>query len=742
MISSNVSSRRRVVAKRVASIFGIVLVLPLIGCSSQGVRFSDSGSNDYRQGSTGSVPIPKEPVYGEADSGSAPYWSSKARVPSASAAGGAYKEASIERGTLAPVSANYEPQGAYVGGSYALQPLDGHEGGHTPSASRLTYESAKRYAGPAPTYYDGKPKGYRPREDDYEPRGRAYEDKPRGGYDRGDSGRDGEYVVAPGDTIFSIAQRHGMSTVELADLNRLNGSTIHPGQRLRVRGPEYTSANKYKAPSGYEPGDRDGNGYANDERKAPPSYTGEQGGRYSSYSDYNKSQSKPYYGPDQEPQGREKARPLGRSSAYADRPPYAKKRYEAEKPLRSGGPSYSEKPSHTDERAYAEKPSHSDEPSYAERRYEEKAPSYPERQSYAGEPRDQAYADKPRYEDRPQEREQNRYVRADERGDDRVDEPRYEPRRTKTKGSYSNYSVRPGDTLVEVARRNGLSDRELAEFNDIPPSARLYPGQVLRLPKGKGYGWGERGIVPEARPRHDEGDDQDDRSSPRRVRPGYDDRTSQKTPAGAEPALNDRDRGVARASSPQEGREPRPSDANTAERPQVERPSGANSEPIMAAAHRDMGPAEAQAGGEKAGAQDCESLLANPASRSAQTFREPVQGVVTARFGAKTDGSFSDGIIFSVPRGTPVKAAENGVVAYAGNELPGFGNLVLVRHADGFVTAYAHNDELLVRRCEVVKRGQIISKAGASGKTSQPQLHFELRKDSKPVDPEAFFARS
>ncbi len=95
-----------------------------------------------------------------------------------------------------------------------------------------------------------------------------------------------------------------------------------------------------------------------------------------------------------------------------------------------------------------------------------------------------------------------------------------------------------------------------------------------------------------------------------------------------------------------------------------------------------------------------------------------------------------------MPKGTPVKAAENGVVAYVGNELPGFGNLVLVRHADGFVTAYAHNDELLVRRCEVVKRGQIISKAGASGKTSQPQLHFELRKDFKPVDPEAFFARS
>ena len=252
------------------------------------------------------------------------------------------------------------------------------------------------------------------------------------------------------------------------------------------------------------------------------------------------------------------------------------------------------------------------------------------------------------------------------------------------------------------------------------------------MPKGKGYGTGER---------RDQGEDQDDRSSQRRVRPGYDDRTSQKPPVSGEPVLNERERQMAKASSPQAEREPRAAEVNTEMPPQTERADGGGSEPIMAAA-RDVSPPEAQPGGEKAGAQDCESLLANPAPRTGQTFREPVQGIVTAKFGSKSDGSFSDGIKFSVPKGTPVKAAENGVVAYAGNELPGFGNLVLVRHADGFVTAYAHNEELLVRRCDVVKRGQIISKAGASGTTSQPQLHFELRKDSKPVDPEAFFARS
>jgi murein DD-endopeptidase MepM/ murein hydrolase activator NlpD len=82
-----------------------------------------------------------------------------------------------------------------------------------------------------------------------------------------------------------------------------------------------------------------------------------------------------------------------------------------------------------------------------------------------------------------------------------------------------------------------------------------------------------------------------------------------------------------------------------------------------------------------------------------------------------------------------VKAAENGVVAYAGNELKGYGNLVLIRHANNWVSAYAHNEEILVKRGDKVSRGQIIAKAGATGTVSQPLVHFELRKGSRPVDP-------
>ncbi|BAT60357.1 murein hydrolase activator NlpD precursor [Variibacter gotjawalensis] len=117
------------------------------------------------------------------------------------------------------------------------------------------------------------------------------------------------------------------------------------------------------------------------------------------------------------------------------------------------------------------------------------------------------------------------------------------------------------------------------------------------------------------------------------------------------------------------------------------------------------------------------------------SFRWPVRGRVVAGFGPKGNGEKNEGINLAVPEGTSVKAAEDGVVAYSGNELKGYGNLVLVRHANGYVTAYAHASELKVKRGETVKRGQIIANAGQTGNVSSPQLHFEVRKGSTPVDP-------
>ena len=117
------------------------------------------------------------------------------------------------------------------------------------------------------------------------------------------------------------------------------------------------------------------------------------------------------------------------------------------------------------------------------------------------------------------------------------------------------------------------------------------------------------------------------------------------------------------------------------------------------------------------------------------SFRWPVRGRVIAGFGPTPNGLQNDGINLAVPEGTPVKAAEDGVVAYAGNELKGYGNLVLVRHGNGFVTAYAHASEILVKRGDEVKRGQVIARSGQSGNVTSPQLHFEIRKGATPVDP-------
>jgi murein DD-endopeptidase MepM/ murein hydrolase activator NlpD len=119
-------------------------------------------------------------------------------------------------------------------------------------------------------------------------------------------------------------------------------------------------------------------------------------------------------------------------------------------------------------------------------------------------------------------------------------------------------------------------------------------------------------------------------------------------------------------------------------------------------------------------------------------FRWPVNGRVITAFGPRPSGQQNDGINVSVPEGTPIKAAEDGVVAYAGNELKTYGNLVLVRHSNGYVTAYAHASEIMVKRDDPVKRGQIIAKAGQTGNVAAPQLHFEIRKGSTPVDPTPF----
>ena len=124
-----------------------------------------------------------------------------------------------------------------------------------------------------------------------------------------------------------------------------------------------------------------------------------------------------------------------------------------------------------------------------------------------------------------------------------------------------------------------------------------------------------------------------------------------------------------------------------------------------------------------------------PPKRAASTFLWPVRGRILSGYGAKPGGLHNDGVNIGASRGEPVRAAENGVVVYVGNELKGFGNLVLIRHDGGWVSAYAHADELLVQRGATVRRGDVIARVGSSGAVTSPQLHFELRRGSRTVDP-------
>ncbi len=127
--------------------------------------------------------------------------------------------------------------------------------------------------------------------------------------------------------------------------------------------------------------------------------------------------------------------------------------------------------------------------------------------------------------------------------------------------------------------------------------------------------------------------------------------------------------------------------------------------------------------------------IPRPPGRAASKFLWPVRGEIIARYGPKDGGLHNDGINIAAPRGATVRAAENGVVAYAGNELRGYGKLVLIRHQGGWITAYAHNERLLVSRGDTVRRGQAIGAVGSTGNVGRPQTHFEIRRGTKVVDP-------
>jgi LysM repeat protein len=147
-------------------------------------------------------------------------------------------------------------------------------------------------------------------------------------------------------------------------------------------------------------------------------------------------------------------------------------------------------------------------------------------------------------------------------------------------------------------------------------------------------------------------------------------------------------------------------------------------------------------------ARDWETGAATPAAAATPTpaassgrggpaprFVWPADGSVIDGFGPKGAGRRNDGINIAAREGAPVRAAADGLVVYAGDDLAGYGNLVLIKHDDGWVSAYAHNRVLLVREEQSVARGETIAEAGRSGAVDSPQLHFEVRRAGAPVDP-------
>lgn len=251
-----------------------------------------------------------------------------------------------------------------------------------------------------------------------------------------------------------------------------------------------------------------------------------------------------------------------------------------------------------------------------------------------------------------------------------------------------------GDTVYSIARRHKLSPRDIIDANSLRPPYSLRVGQRLVLPKGRIHTVRRGEYL--AKIAQNYGSDAFSIARINGIRAPYTIYPGQKL------------------------RVPR-SGGGTVQVASAEPPRMTTTPPSRTTATTSRATPKPR--------------VPNPPARSGGKFSWPIKGKVISSYGPKDKGLHNDGVNIAAPRGTKVKAAENGVVAYAGNEIRGFGNLLLIKHDGGWVSAYAHNDALLVKRGEKVSRGQVISKVGSTGSVTSPQLHFELRKGSSAVNP-------
>ncbi|MCP1335972.1 peptidoglycan DD-metalloendopeptidase family protein [Futiania mangrovi] len=320
-------------------------------------------------------------------------------------------------------------------------------------------------------------------------------------------------------------------------------------------------------------------------------------------------------------------------------------------------------------------------------------------------------------------------------------EPAAAPAATRVSGA-ATHTVAPGDTLFSISRTYGVRVDGLEDWNAISRSQAIRVGQTLKVAPSGGTG---TAVASAPRPSTQPSAAVQTRApaerkvarAPDALRGSAWENTAARDAAPAEPAparvaaATPRAKPAAAVPAPAApaAREERVAVAPAPQRAAapvapVERAAPAQQQ-VAAVAPREQTPTYPER-------NDA------PAASDSPSFAWPVEGTVLAGFGPTPDGRRNDGVNIAVPEGTRIRAAEDGRVVYVGNELAGYGNLVLVSHGGGYVTAYAHAKELLVQKGQTVRKGQVVALAGTTGGVSEPQVHFEIRKGTVALDPVPF----
>lgn len=275
----------------------------------------------------------------------------------------------------------------------------------------------------------------------------------------------------------------------------------------------------------------------------------------------------------------------------------------------------------------------------------------------------------------------------------------------------TSYTVRPGDTLRAIGDMTGAGSEAIAMENDLAPPYTLRAGQQLRVPAGFYHrvGSGETGIGIARAYGVDWGEviTINALSEPYILRVGQ------------------------RLRLPAHAKAQRPGSIDVASRAAAFQ---LDIDDIATGSQPALGPKGAAAVASAAPRKPVTTAIATPAAFTGR-FVWPLSGRIINKFGPLAPGKINDGINIAAPKGTPIHAAANGVVAYAGDQIAVYGGLILIDHGSGWVSAYGHAGQIDVQRGQAVKAGDIIGRSGASGQVQTPQLHFQLRKNRAPVDP-------